>query len=626
MKAIREKTIRYFSLACLWLISGFYGAGFSQTLLCNGNLGENIFSTGDFGRGSALVVPINPGYAPGFVYTTQVPPDDGEYTVTNNMNAWPSSFPAWISINDNSPDLLGYMMVINASYAPGIFYEQEITNVCDNTLYEFSADIINLIMEGINGHILPNVSFLIDDIVVYNTGQILQDEEWHTYGFTFTTGVNQSSVRLTLRNNAPGGVGNDLALDNISFRACGPLASISIEPEGIICENSLFPFLSAHIDADTGAIQWQVSLDNTLTWLPITGATGNSYQVQNQSAGVYYFRYLYSTSSSNLTNPNCRTISDSIRVEVVPVEFTIRDTLCEGLTFNLGGIEYGETGVYQEFLTARNGCDSIVTLDLMIFPDPPILADFDFKIPSCEGASDGSISLVSVTGTRPPYTMFVNDSLIPQPSTSIHLPAGTYLAAIENEYGCRFEEEINIPDGPPMDVVTIGDTTIILGHSVTLETVSTLPVWTSTWIPSLGLNCSSCLSPVATPFEDQLYVITVQSETGCIDTDSILLRVDPDPVIYIPNVFSPNGDGINDFFDVFADPFNIKSIRRVLIFDRWGGIISAQADIYNEGQVMLWDGNTPRGPANPGTYVYLIELSMADDSIRAVSGDVTVMK
>ncbi len=222
--------------------------------------------------------------------------------------------------------------------------------------------------------------------------------------------------------------------------------------------------------------------------------------------------------------------------------------------------------------------------------------------------------------------MFVNDSLIPQPSTSIHLPDGTYLAAIENEYGCRFEEEINIPDGPPLDIFTIDDTTIVLGHSGTLETVSTLPVWTSTWIPSIGLDCSSCLSPVATPFNDQLYVITVQSETGCIDTDSILLRVDPGPVIYIPNVFSPNGDGVNDFFDAFADTFNITSVRRVLIFDRWGGIISAQADLFNEGQVKLWDGTTPRGPANPGTYVYLVELSMADGSIQAMSGDVTVMK
>jgi gliding motility-associated-like protein len=603
-----------------------YGMISSQSQLCDGNLGENIFSKGDFGRGNPTVISMDPGYAPGFSYTPQVPPDDGEYTITNDMDAWPSSFPAWISIQDNSPDPMGYMMVINASYSPGIFYQQEIKNVCDHTLYEFSADIINLIKQGINGHILPSVSFLIDDIVVYNTGQIPQDEEWHTYGFTFTTGDNQSSVRLTLRNNAPGGVGNDLALDNISLRPCGPRASISIEPEGIICENALFPVISANIESDTGALQWQVSFDNALSWSTMIGETGKSYRMNYQTAGVYYFRYLYSTSEFNLTNPNCRTISDSIRVEVAPVEFTIRDTLCEGLSFNLGGIDYAETGVYQEFLTAQNGCDSIVTLELIIFPDPPILADFEFESPSCKGANDGSISLVSVTGTRPPYIMYVNDSLIPQPSTSIQLPAGSYQAAIENEYGCRFEEEILIPDGPPMSVSTIDDTTIILGHSITLESFSTLPVWATAWTPSIGLNCPTCLSPDATPFQDQLYVITVESETGCIDTDSVFLRVDPAPVIYVPNVFSPNNDGINDFFEVYADPFNISSVRRILIFDRWGGIISAQADLFNEGVIKLWNGYTPRGPANPGTYVYLIELSMADDTIRAISGDVTVVK
>ena len=92
------------------------------------------------------------------------------------------------------------------------------------------------------------------------------------------------------------------------------------------------------------------------------------------------------------------------------------------------------------------------------------------------------------------------------------------------------------------------------------------------------------------------------------------------------NVFTPNLDGINDLFEFYSDPYNIISVDEVLIFDRWGGIISHQANLFNEGTLLLWDGHTKWGPANPGVYVYKIKFTMADQSHRTVKGDVTVLK
>lgn len=594
--------------------------------LCEGNLGDNIFSDGDFGSGSDVIFPVDPALAPGFQYTLNMPPDDGEYTLTNDMSKWTSIFSTWLQLRDNSLDPQGYMMVVNANFSAGVFYEQLVINVCENTLYEFSADIINLIRSGTTGHILPDVSFLINDVVRFSTGSIPQDEEWHTFGFTFTTDPGQSMLKLTLRNNAPGGVGNDLALDNISFRPCGPVSSISIDPPGKICENSLFPILTAHINADTGAIQWQISADAGMTFQNIPGAVDRTHQVEQLTAGIYFFRYLYANTEFNLSNPNCRVSSNFIEVEVVPVAFMIRDSLCEGMTFNLGGIEYGETGIYKQHLTASNGCDSIVTLYLDVFPDPPIEADFTFTSPSCEGANDGSLSIVSVSGTRPPFIFSINDSLVPPPSTSVKLPAGTYRVKIENEYGCFDEDEIIIPDGPALDIQTIDDITITLGHSVTFETTSNLPVAMALWTPALGVECPSCLSTAATPLESGTFVITAKTAEGCMDQDSIRVRVDRDPVVYIPNVFSPNHDQVNDFFQIFTDPLNVRSIELAIIFDRWGGILSEKAKLFNEGTVILWDGMTPAGPANPGTYVYLVSLILADNSTVTITGDVTLVR
>jgi hypothetical protein len=236
-------------------------AGYGQTMTCTGNLGDNIFAQGDFGRGGDIVVQTNPNIAPGFIYSTIVPFDDGRYTITNNMGLWPNNFPTWLEISDNSSDPLGYMMVVNATFAPGIFYQQNIDGLCDNTVYEFTADVINIVKSNVANHILPNVSFLIDQVERFTTGAIPQNETWKTYGFTFTTQPGQEQLTLTLRNNAPGGIGNDLALDNISFRPCGPMASIDISADGRVCENLLHPTLSAIIESDTGSIQWQISTD-----------------------------------------------------------------------------------------------------------------------------------------------------------------------------------------------------------------------------------------------------------------------------------------------------------------------------------------------------------------------------
>jgi len=609
----------FISSFCLWY------DGNAQGVLCEGNLGNNIFTEGNFGSGTPVVVQTNPGLAPGFNYTTQVPPDDGEYVLTNNMAAWSNFFGSWLRIGDNDPDPKGYMMVVNASFSPGIFYEKVIDDLCENTLYEFSADVINVISKNTTGHILPNVSFFIDNVLAYSSGNIPQDEKWHTYGFTFTTDPGQSVVKLSLRNNAPGGIGNDLALDNIRFRPCGPNSSVSIEPAGKICENSLYPLLTAHIDADTGALQWQVSTNDGLFWDDIPGAIDRTHQVQELAAGRYSYRYIYSNSATSIHNPKCSIVSDTIVVEIVPVEFLIKDTLCEGMTYTLGGIEYGETGIYQEMLIASNGCDSVVTLDLLVVEDPPILAEFGTSLPTCLGAPDGALFLTTVDGTRPPYIFILGDSLIPPPNTLVDLPAGTYTARIENEYGCFDEDTVVIGDGPEFMIQTNEDTIIKLGHSVLLTTQTNLPVIGASWTPAVHVNCPMCLNTQVNPPFDQTFVIEATSEGGCIDQDSVTIRVDRSTTVYVPNVFTPNGDQINDHFTISVDPLAITAIDEVLIFDRWGGIIAKKTGLLTESNVLLWDGDTPHGEAQTGIYVYLITYSLADGTQGTVHGDVTLL-
>lgn len=83
---------------------------------------------------------------------------------------------------------------------------------------------------------------------------------------------------------------------------------------------------------------------------------------------------------------------------------------------------------------------------------------------------------------------------------------------------------------------------------------------------------------------------------------------------------------INFNYLIGTDPLNVTSIDRIVIFDRWGGILSEKSNISTESELILWDGNTPSGRAMPGTYVYLIEFTMADNTHQTRSGSVTVVK
>lgn len=237
--------------------------------VCQGNFGNNIFDSGDFGKGTSQILMTDPGLAPGYIYTTTLPPEDGFYTIANALNA-SQIFPDWLPIRDNSRSSNGYMMVVNASFEPGLFYEETITGLCDDVLYEFSADIINLIASFSTDRIDPNVSFLLNDEVVFSTGIIPKNERWNTYGFTFTTNPGQTTMKLSLRNNAPGGIGNDLALDNITFRPCGATALILPTTVANICKDGEPINISATVEGaafEDIFVQWQESFDEGDSWV-----------------------------------------------------------------------------------------------------------------------------------------------------------------------------------------------------------------------------------------------------------------------------------------------------------------------------------------------------------------------
>jgi hypothetical protein len=153
----------------------------------------------------------------------------------------------------------GYMLIINSSYKTDSAFAHTVSNLCPNTYYELSFWVRNICSKcgcDSNGKgasntagpifyiptalsdssgVYPNMTFGIDGKDYYSTGNILYSGRWVKKGFTYLTGPAQTSLTLTIRNNAPGGGGNDWALDDISLATCTPNLAMLPSPTANVC-------------------------------------------------------------------------------------------------------------------------------------------------------------------------------------------------------------------------------------------------------------------------------------------------------------------------------------------------------------------------------------------------------
>ncbi len=611
------------SLFIILFIISFYQVG--NTQVCEGNLGENIFSIGDFGSGPDVFLSQDPGIAPGYTYTTNPPPPDGLYTITNNMGAWNSLYGTWLPLRDNSDDPNGYMMVVNASFEPGIFYEEEVTGLCENTLYEFSADIINVVRPEVTGHSLPNVSFLLNGQVQYNTNNIAQDGKWKKYGFTFVTNPDQTTVTLTLRNNAPGGTGNDLALDNISFRPCGPDAFANAEKDFVICSNDNTPI---RIEADTdenAAIQWQY-LDTVLgQWVDINGANSTEVFHEDYDPGYYQYRYLTAGTANNLLNEKCRVISDIASVTVIPIDFILYDTICQDVAYEFGSQSLLTEGFYEETFIASNGCDSFVDLFLTIVPE----LDFNYILlendPTCFEKEDGIISLENVSGGYPPFEFALNGNQ-GRSQAFTRLAAGEFLVSIIDRHECR-EDILSILEDPELFFIDAGqDTSIDLGATVPLEVNTNYTLSYVQWTGE-NIECDICAETTVRPLEDLAITVYAVSNFNCEARDTLNISLNElSTIIYQPNVFSPNQDGYNDEFYLQTSSFAIQEVTEMKVYDRWGNLVFEGQGSFLEDDGLRWDGRRNGQPVVPGVYSYYALLKLINGEDYVVEGNVTLIR
>lgn len=251
--------------------------------------------------------------------------------------------------------------------------------------------------------------------------------------------------------------------------------------------------------------------------------------------------------------------------------------------------------------------------------------EIDIQPPSCLDFANASIDFTAFEGGFAPYEVVVDDNVYGPTSEVLYLYAGEYLVVVTDSLGCEVSQLITIPEGDYPSVTLPADTIIAIGDSVLVEAVITpegedLIIEWNTAPP-----CEACMSFWIQPFADQYYEVTVSNEAGCSSTADMLISVNDRDVQRLPNVFSPNGDNINDRFYMPYEK-GIDNILYFRIYDWNGALIYSANDISAGDESSGWDGTFKGREALQGVYIYQVGIQLISGETIPLVGDVTLVK
>jgi gliding motility-associated-like protein len=604
-------------------------SGYAQ--LCSGALGDPIVNI-DFGSGTSKGDPLGTAIT-AYTYKSTGQLGEGEYTIANTTAGLKGT--AWTTIPDHTGNTNGYMMVINSATlaSEGVFYKKTVTGLCPNTTYEFSAWMIN-VMSFVSTN--PNVTFKIKKtdgtlIKQFDSGQLQVTGKWVQSGFFFTTGT-ESDVEISVLNNAPSAQpGNDLALDDITFRACGPIITSGFNggnqtTTNICVGTSAQISLNASVTAgySTPQYQWQVNKNNN-GWTDITGAISTSANVAftNAVEGSYQYR-LAVGEAINFGAVNCRVLSPVLTVTVNPLPHATAGAstpLCAGETLTLtasGGASYKWTGpgnftsilknpvianttdvnggTYTVHVTNTAGCTDIAQTQVVIGTRPTVTISPAVTI--CEGESATLVASGGVGYSWSPAAGLSNagsSSIVVTPTKTT-----TYkISVTDNVSVCAATDSVTVTvlSKPIANAGT--DKSAEAGDAVILDGTVAGAGYTYSWSPTDYLDDPTKVKPTAKPPQSIKYTLTAISNNGCgISTDEVAVTIFQK--IAIPNTFTPNHDGVNDLWKI--DGLSSYPGFNINVFSRNGTLVYQSQDYLSS-----WDGTYRSSPLPVGTYYYIVD-------------------
>ena len=290
---------------------------------------------------------------------------------------------------------------------------------------------------------------------------------------------------------------------------------------------------------------------------------------------------------------------------------------------------YTGPGRYVVSLTVntQNGCSKSIQDTIRVYgtPMPAILGDNAVCVNSPLSLS--AKTLESDTALVLTWNFGNGASSSAANPTVKYDKEGTYTISLNaaNVLGCKSTVTKTVVV-TPLPVITVKENpSIPLGTSVVLPVTYSQNVTTYNWTPPTSLSCTNCAVPVANPVRTTTYKVNVTDSNGCASSQEVTVTVACNENNYfVPNLFTPNGDGNNDVF--YPRGTSIYLIQSLRIFNRWGEMIFEKRNFSANSPASGWDGTVKGKPAPSDAYVYIMEFICGNGIIIPYKGNVTLIR
>ena len=479
--------------------------------------------------------------------------------------------------------------------------------------------------------------------------------KFHSFAINFTLPAGINSLVLKIKDDSAGYTpcGYAFAIDDIQFAAAGPTAKIAFTDDvydgyelvkaACFQENKAISFKGMILPPgfNNPAVQWQQSIDNGITWTDIPGATDYTLTKTFSVPDTFLIR-MRASEANKIGNPNCSVVSNTRKVEVdglPPIDsISSNSPVCSGsnLQFNAsGGASYiwsgpngfydnvsyahiyhatlADSGTYYVQITSYGGCVATVSTHVTVLGTVDVTAGPPQSI--CKG---NTVQLTATGGDsyiwRP--TTGLSDPKIANPKAAPQVTT-TYTVTVTNNFGCSDSASVKITLLNTIAVKAVISSSNFLckpSDSATFKDMSIGNIAKWNWDFGNGMKSILQNPPVQNYFiesnaADYTVKLIVADSAGCADTTSHVIKVENNCYIAVPNAFTPNGDGLNDYLY----PLNAYKATDLTfrVFNRLGQLVFETTDWTKK-----WDGTKDSDPMPAGVYVWM--LSYTDPSNKKV--------
>ncbi len=312
-------------------------------------------------------------------------------------------------------------------------------------------------------------------------------------------------------------------------------------------------------------------------------------------------------------------------------EWLVQSGSPENNPYTLNPVVEDGGNYYLEVINLNNGCVSGAGIEVIEWDGGPTSASLTVQPPSCYEKKDGSVFLENVTGGTEPFLFALNDNALFQPDAYFNgLGAGNYLITVEDVQGCRWDTLVYLEQPTDLQMDLGEDREVFPGDSISIQALVNIPweeVERLNWSVEGAEECpgDEC-SILGIKIKENTFIrAEVLSTAGCRTVDEVFIRVVENKEIFIPNAFSPNGDGNNDFFRLFGDE-QLDKINVLRVFSRWGELVFEVEDIDPDAPASWWDGRFRNKLLPTGAYVYFADLSLRNGNTVQFKGDVNLIR